>query len=100
MMPDPTRSLRRKKDALQISDSKVGHFAGQLRMQRLVKSLSNVIFNEVGSGNVSERHGGERSAGLFAYVIIARPADDQITFLELVGEREYLAELVAGHGEG
>jgi hypothetical protein len=32
-------------------------------------------------------------------MVITCAADVQITFFELVGEREYLAKLVASHGE-
>jgi hypothetical protein len=31
-------------------------------------------------------------------VVIARPADIQITLFEFVGEHEYLAKLIASHG--
>ena len=99
MMFDPTRALGRKKNSLEISDSKVVHFASQLRIQRPVKSRGYLIFNEVGSGNISERQGGQRVASLLAYVVIACAADVQITLFELVGEHEYLAKLVASHGE-
>jgi hypothetical protein len=64
-----------------------------------MKSLGDLIIDEVSSGNITERQSGQRGAGLSAYVIIACAADIQITLFEFVGEREYLAELVASHGE-
>jgi hypothetical protein len=100
MMFDPTRTLGRKKNSLELSDRKTGYFAGQLRIQRFVKSLGDLIFNEVGAGNISERQSGQRGAGLPAYVVIACAADVQITFFEFVGEHEYLAKLVVSHAEG
>src|SRR5262249_26461953 len=99
MMFDPTHALRRKKNLLELSNSKVGHFAGQLRIQRPVKSLGDLIVDEVGSRNISERQSRQRSAGLPAYVVIACTANVQITLFELVGEHEYLAKLIASHGE-
>src|ERR1041385_8336939 len=59
MVLDPTRALWRKKNALEVSNVKVGHFAGQLRLQRPVQRLSDLIFNGVASRNSSERHSGE-----------------------------------------
>ena len=64
MMFDPTRAVGRKKNPFELSYSKVRHLASQLRIQRLMKSLSDLIFNEVSSGNISERQGGQRVAGL------------------------------------
>jgi hypothetical protein len=77
----------------------MGHFAGQPRIQRPVKSLCDLIFNKASPRNISERHSGQRVAGLLAYVVIACTADVQITLFELVGEHEYLAKLIASHGE-
>jgi hypothetical protein len=76
----------------------VGHFYGEVGIQRPMKNLGDLIFNELGSGNISERQGSQRSASLSAYVVIACAADVQITFLELVGKHEYLAKLVTIHG--
>lgn len=99
MMFDPTRALGRKKNSLELSDSEVGHFGGQLRIQRPVKSRGDVVFDEVGCGNISDRQNGQRGAGLPAYVVIACAADAQITLFELVGEHECFAKLVASHSE-
>src|SRR5262245_53493385 len=99
MMFDPTRALGRKKNSLEFSDSKVGQFACKLRIQRPMKSLGHLIFNEVGSGNVSERQSRQDVAGLSAYEVIARAADVQVSLFKFVGEHEYLAKLVASHGK-
>ena len=85
---DPTRALGRKKDSLELSDIKVGHSAGQFRIQRPVKSLGDPIFDEVGAGNISERQSGQRIACFLAYAIIACATDVQITFFELVGKHK------------
>ena len=61
------------------SDSKVGHVAGQLLIQRPMKSLRDLRFDEVCSGNMSERHSGERVMCVSSYVVIACAADVQIT---------------------
>ena len=66
----------------------MGHFAGELRIQRPLKSLGDVVFDEVGSGNISERQGGQRVTCFSTYVVIACPADVQITLFELVGKHE------------
>src|SRR5690242_14075388 len=99
MLFDPIRALRRKKNLLEFSDSKVGHFAGQLPIQRPVKRLGDLIFNEVGSGNLSERQSGYRVTCFATHVVIACPADVQIALFELIGEHEYLPKLVESHGE-
>ncbi len=96
---DPTRALGRKENSLEFSDSKMGHIAGQLWIQRPMKSLGDLVLNEVGSGNISERQSSQRVACFSAYVIITCAADVQITLFELVGEHEYLTKLVANHGE-
>jgi hypothetical protein len=44
MTLDPTRALRRKENSLEIDDGKVGHLAGELRVQRLVKSHGEESF--------------------------------------------------------
>jgi hypothetical protein len=98
MMFDPTRALGRKENSLELSDSKMGHFAGQLRI-RPMKSLGDLIFNEFGSGNISERQSGQRVTCFSAYVVIACTADVQITLFELVGEHKHLAKLIVSHGE-
>src|ERR1041384_1662962 len=95
---DPTRALGRKENSLEFSDSKVSYFGGQFRIQRPVKSLGNLIFNEVGSGNISERPIGQRFACFSAHVFIACAADVQITLFELVGKHKDLGKLIAGHG--
>src|SRR5689334_13353215 len=99
MMFDPTRALGRKKNLLELGDSKVGHFAGEVKIQRSMKSLGDLIFNEVGPGNISDRHRRQRRTGLSAYVVVACAANIQITLFELVREHKYLAELIASHGE-
>ena len=99
MVFDPTSALRRKKNTLEFSDRKVGHFASQPRIQTLVESLGHLIFNEVGFRNLAERQTCQLVARLPAYVIIACATDVQITLFELVGEHEGLAKLIASHGE-
>ena len=95
---DPTRTLGRKENSLELSDGEVSHFTGHLRVQRQMKSLGDLIFNEVGSGNISERQSGQRTAGFSAHVVIARATDAQIAFFEVVGEHEYFTKPVAIHG--
>jgi hypothetical protein len=97
-MFDPTRASGRKKNLLELSDTKVVHFAGQLLIQRAVKSVGDLIFNEVGPRNISERQSGQRATGLPPYVVIACAADVEITLFEFVGEHEYLTKLVVSHG--
>ncbi len=96
---DPTRAFRRKENALEFSDSKVGHFAGQLRIQRLMKSLGDLIFDEVGPRNIAEQQSGQLTACFPAHVVIPRAANVHIALFEFVGERKCLAKLVASHGE-
>ena len=96
---DPTRALGRKENSLELSNSKVGHVAGQLRIQRPMKSLGDLIFNEVRSGNISERQSGQSAACFSAHVVIASAADVEIAFFEFVGERKYLAKLITSHRE-
>jgi hypothetical protein len=66
----------------------VGHFTGQLRIQRPVKSLSDLIFNEVRSGNISKRQSSQRGTRFSAHVVIACAAEVQITLFEFVGKHE------------
>src|ERR1043165_1556312 len=99
MLLDPTHALRRQKYSFELSDSKVGHFARQLRVQRAMKSLGDLIFDEVGFSNLSERQSGQRLTCFSAHLVIARTANIQITLFELVGEHEYLAEMIGSHGE-
>ena len=75
----------------------MGHFLGQLRIQGPVKRLGDVVFNEVDAGNIAERQSAQLDAGLPAYIVIACAAYVQITLFELVGEHEYLAELIVSH---
>jgi hypothetical protein len=63
-----------------------------------MKSLGDLIFDEFGPGNLSERQSLQRLTCFSSYLVIARPADIQITLFEFVGEHEYLAKLIASHG--
>jgi hypothetical protein len=63
-----------------------------------VKSLGDLIFNEVGSRDISERQSGQCVTCFSAHVIIACASDVQITLFEFVGEHEYLAKLILSHG--
>src|SRR6185369_4878721 len=58
-----------------------------------------LIFDEISSRNFAERQSAQGGAGLPPYVVIARPANVQITLFELVGKHEHFAKLVASHGE-
>jgi hypothetical protein len=64
-----------------------------------VQSLSDLIFDEIRSGNISERQSRQRATRFSAHLVIARPADAQVALFELIGERKYLAKLVPSHGE-
>jgi len=64
----------------------VGHFTGQLRIQRSMKSLSDLIFNEVRSANISERQSSQHAARFSVHVVIDSAAD---TLFELVGKHKY-----------
>jgi hypothetical protein len=64
-----------------------------------MKSLGDLIVDEFGSANISERQSRQRVTRLSACVVIACAADVQIALFELVGEDEYLAELILSHGE-
>ena len=94
---DPTGALRRKENSLEIGDSKAGDFGGESRIQRPVKRLGDLVFDEVSSSNLSERHSGQRAACFSAYIVIARAANVQIALFELIGEHEYLAKPAASH---
>src|SRR5687767_1187404 len=89
---DPTGALRRNENSLEIGDSKGGDFDGELRIQRPVKRLGDLVFDEVSSSNLSERHSGQCAACFSAHVVISRAANVQIALFELVGEHEYLAK--------
>ena len=95
---DPIRALRREENALEFGNSEVSDITGQVRVQREMKSFSDLIFDEVSSGNFSERQSRQHATGFSAHVVIACPADVQIALFELVGEHEYLTKL-AIHGE-
>src|SRR6266550_7761039 len=95
---NPVRALRREENSLEFGNREVSYITGQLRVQREMKSFSDLIFDEVSSGNISEGQRRQHTAGFSADVVIACAADVQIALFELVGEHEYLFELAATHG--
>ena len=90
---DPIRAPRREENSLELGNREASHITGQLRVQREMKSLSDLIFDEVRTGNFSERQSRQRAAGFSPHVVIAGAADVQIALFKLVGEDEYLTKL-------
>ena len=94
---DPIRALRREENSLELGNGEVSHITSQLRIQREMKSLGDLILDQVSSGNFSERQSRQCGAGFPAQLIIARATNAPVSFLELIGEHEYLAKLIAIH---
>ena len=67
--------------ALNLSNSRVGHLARQLRIQRPIMSIRDLILDEVSPGNISERQSRQRITCFSSHIVIGCPADVQITLL-------------------
>ncbi len=92
----PSRAIREECEP-KLADRGGGEFCRDGAVEPALQRLADAVVDEGARAEVAHAKGRDRPARLLADAIIARAAERQIAFFELVGERERADELVATH---
>ena len=87
---DPSHSIRGEQNRLQPCNGERIEFRVEATLPRTVENRTYGVIDEDFTSHVADRRSAQRAPCVGSGAIVGRTADEQIAFLECVGEREEL----------